>query len=268
MQERPSSAAINRYLTYLGWIPSSEWVPPLLLWWQRHGGDGPELLWFTEALERLSYGLRILGHGGDKRAQRFAAISAAIRRADTLTPQSEVMTFTKDERRTITYNMRDLYGRSQQTCKLVLMRLADAMAGTVSPAVEGELTVEHILPTKPSASSVWQQWFADANQRARSCSSIGNLALLPTALNDRARNHEFTRKRLVYREADRGVAGTLLRDVVEQQEWRAAQIERREAQFLEMIQQFWNFNRSDAEAPSDQQPQARQTTRRRAQGVA
>ncbi len=65
------SAAINRHLTYLGWLPSSEWVPPLLLWWQRHGDDGAELLWFLEALERLSYGLRILGHGLDKRTQRF-----------------------------------------------------------------------------------------------------------------------------------------------------------------------------------------------------
>ncbi len=176
------------------------------------------------------------------------------------------MSLTKDERRTITYNMKDLYGRSQQTCKLVLMRLADAMAGTVSPAVEGELTVEHILPTKPSSTSIWQQWFADANQRARFCSSIGNLALLPTALNDRARNHEFTRKRLVYREADRGVAGILLRDVVDQQEWRAAQIERREAQFQQLVQQLWNFkdSKTDADASPDQQPRPGRASRRRA----
>ena len=74
------SSRISSLLTYLGWLKGhSDWVPPVMLWWLGKGKDPGELAWFLGALDRLAYGLRILGHGTKRRASRFGAVVHAIR---------------------------------------------------------------------------------------------------------------------------------------------------------------------------------------------
>ena len=65
------SADIARTLTYLSWLPASDWIPPAMLWWLAKGKDPAELAWFLQRLDRLAYGMRILGLGASRRAKRF-----------------------------------------------------------------------------------------------------------------------------------------------------------------------------------------------------
>ena len=68
------SRKISSLLTYLGWLKGhSDWVPPVMLWWLGKGKDAASSRGSSAALDRLAYGLRILGHGAKRRASRFGA---------------------------------------------------------------------------------------------------------------------------------------------------------------------------------------------------
>ena len=68
---RCSPPTIARTLSYLSWLPASDWIPPAMLWWLGKGKDPAELAWFLQRLDRLAYGMRILGLGASRRAKRF-----------------------------------------------------------------------------------------------------------------------------------------------------------------------------------------------------
>ena len=74
----PHSPAISQYMRYLGWHSFSDWKPVVLAWWLRHGEDAAALEKFLAKLDRLAFGVRILGIGGSKRAHRFGVVTAAI----------------------------------------------------------------------------------------------------------------------------------------------------------------------------------------------
>jgi hypothetical protein len=73
----PESGDINRRLRHLSWLTSSEWIPPLLLWWSRHAGDAQALAAFLARLERLAFGLRVLGVGSVTRQARGHQLRSA-----------------------------------------------------------------------------------------------------------------------------------------------------------------------------------------------
>lgn len=236
----PQSPRIAAYLTYLNRLPGGEWVAPAMLWWLAPNRTPAELEWFLQRLDRLAYGMRLLGLGFDKRSQRFARLMAAIRSGEALDGPASPLNFTREEQRSMLYNLRDLHARSPQTCRLVLLRLNDAIAGRDPDGPTTDLTVEHVLPRKPSPASQWRKWFPDAQDRERCTGSIGNLVLVPKAHNDRARNYDLARKKEIFFAADAaGIAlNSYLRD---KSEWRAAEILAREADLIARVMSLWNL---------------------------
>ncbi len=194
----PHSRRISSLLTYLGWLKGhSDWVPPVMLWWLGKGKDAAELAWFLGALDRLAYGLRILGHGAKRRASRFGAVVHAIRSNRDLKSDASPLNLARDELRTIHHNLRDLHARSAPMAKLVLLRLNDHMAGSAQDVPFEELSVEHLLPRKPGINSPWRDAFPDPAERDRHTESLGNLVLVTKAQNDKAGNLDFARKKEV-----------------------------------------------------------------------
>jgi hypothetical protein len=168
---------VGSYLGYLGWLGSHDWMPPLMLYWRTVGGQVELLVPFLRGLDRLAYGLRLLGIGLDKRAVRYRAVIDAIR-SGTLGEAGSPLDLTRDELRLINHNLRALHARSQLACKLVLLRLNDAIAGAPQNLEPSDLTVEHVLPQKPGRNSVWRQGFPAAEERERCTQSLGNLILV------------------------------------------------------------------------------------------
>jgi hypothetical protein len=232
---------IGRYLTYLGWVGSAEWVPPLILFWHRCGGDAGRLEAFLVRYDRLCFGLRLLGIGADKRLSRFNAVLQAIR--DGREPQAvdNPLDLTREEQRNILYNLRGLHARSQLTCKLLLLRLNDLIAGTPQHLDPSLLTVEHVLPQKPGRNSQWRTWFPLADERETCTQSLGNLILVTREQNDRARNMELPRKIAVYF-ADPQAAPHISRDLKGVTEWRRDQIIAREQRLLALVNRLWQLD--------------------------
>ncbi len=162
----PQSEAINRRLTYLNWLGSSEWVPATMLWLSEHRGSPAEILRFLELIERFAYSLRLLCIGAGKRTARFSGVLSAISRGTIFDAERSPCTLSREEQRHIAHNLRNLHERHPQTCKLVLLRLNDELAGSPQSLDLADWTVEHVLPQSPGRVGQWRTWFPDPDERS------------------------------------------------------------------------------------------------------
>lgn len=240
----PESAEISRRLRYLNWLGSSEWVPPTMKWLTRHRTEPAEILRFLEIIEPFSYGLRLLCIGAGKRAARFAGIMSAIDDGTLFDPELTPCRLAPDEQRHITYNLRNLHERHPQTCKLVLLRLNDELAGAPQNLNPADWTVEHILPQSPGRNGQWRQWFPDNDEREHLTQSLGNLVLVRRTQNDKASNQDFARKKAIYFKHTQGEMPLLTREIEEAGVWTPAHVREREERFLRILARIWHLDLS------------------------
>jgi hypothetical protein len=257
----PHSKEISAYLTYLGWLKgNSDWVPPAMLWWMRHGHDAGELAWFLGQLDRLAYGLRIQGHGSKRRITRFNAVLNAVRNGRDLRGGSSPLKLAKEELKAIHYSLRNLHARCAPISKLVLLRLNDHIAGVPQNLDPGNMTVEHVLPKKPGANSEWRGLFPDPRERERLTECLGNLVLSTKAQNDRASNLDFGRKKEVLFHTAGAPVVTVNDYVRHQSQWTVDQIAEREAALLGCLDELWQIGEPPMRAeppPAVPQPKRR-----------
>ena len=72
--------------------------------------------------------------------------------------------------------------------------LADAGARYDHPII----SIEHVLPQRPSDGSQWLDWFPDPDERGEWTHAIANLVLLSRRKNSQASNYEFEQKKTAY----------------------------------------------------------------------
>jgi hypothetical protein len=237
----PESAEITRRLTYLSWLGTSDWVPPTMLWVRRHRNSPAEILRFLELMDRFSYSLRLLCIGTNKRAGRYNDILLAIHGGTLFDPKSTPCILDRDEQRHITYNLYNLYERHPLTCKLVLLRLNDELAGAPQNLDPKEWTVEHVLPQSPGRKSLWRTWFPDPNERDSFARSLGNLVLVRRSQNDRASNQELDHKQAVYFSGRPDSMPVITREIATARQWGPAEIRSREERFLRILSRIWGL---------------------------
>jgi hypothetical protein len=159
---------------------------------------------------------------------------------------------TRDEVRNIAYHLRTFYKRDQPVCKLLLLRLNDELARSVTLLQPSDYSIEHVLPLRPGAKSEWRRWFPDAEEREMCTESLGNLVVVTKAQNEKARNKEFARKREIYRGFDDTPVLPITRDAVEAPVWRAGEIRSREGRLMELIRDTWNIDLPGTQVRLDQ----------------
>jgi hypothetical protein len=263
----PQSARIAQYLRYLGWHSFSDWLPPVMLWWLERGEDAEGLARFLHRLDRLAFGVKILGIGGSKRARRFALVAAAIADGSDLDGPGNPLELTRPELKTIEYNLRDLHLRNAPAAKHLLLRLGDVKAGAPeSSTLPGDMTVEHVLPRKLSATSQWRGWHLDPEIRDRCTQSLGNLVLVTKTQNDRAGNLDFARKLDIYFNFPGAPIPILNEDLRGRTEWKTADIQAREAQLMQLIEELWKLDlpklREQAQEAAARQSKSRRKRKR------
>ena len=83
--------------------------------------------------------------------------------------------------------------------KPLLLRLNAEMTDPLCPpSFPHELTLEHVLPQKPSPQSIWLQKFPDPVKRKHLSELLGNYALLTQKMNPKGSNSEFLKKKRIY----------------------------------------------------------------------
>ena len=256
----PESEEISRRLGYLAWLGSSEWVPATIKWLSLYRDDPAQMLRFLSIIEPFAFALRLLCIGAGKRMTRFAGVLSAIGDGSLFDAERSPCVLTRDEQRHITYNLRNLHERHPQTCKLVLLRLNDELAGSPQSLDPVEWTVEHVLPQSPGRNGQWREWFPETDERELLTQSLGNLVLTRRNQNDKASNQDFARKKAVYFRHAHGEMPAITREIDTADTWTPSQVRAREARFLQILARIW---RLDLSAMQSQEGEVRSMTRRR-----
>lgn len=235
--------SMRRRLMYLNRLPDGDWAPAAMLA-LRHWPQEPEYAQFLLAeVDRLAHLLRMLCAGTGKRIRRFAEVVSAIRSGEAHDRNHAAFQITRDEARNIAFHLKDLHERNPKVCKLLLLRLSDELRGEPSGVDPDLYTIEHVLPQRPSASSVWRQWFPTAEERSQIVDSLGNLVLITKSQNDRAKNASWDAKKQIYlATTEKAPLLPITRDVLDAPQWRRFEIEAREQKLFEIIETLWRID--------------------------
>lgn len=234
--------ATAQLLSYLGWFVSSDWIPPVMAAWRHFESTPAKLEPFVRRYDRLVYVMRIIGLGADKRAARLQAVLNAVKTGADLDGPDSPLELSRDEQRTALHNLGRLHTRSQIVCKLVLLRISDDLAGAPQGLDPAHYTVEHVLPQKPSRTSVWRQSFPAADEREKCTHSLGNLVLITRDQNDKARNLDLAAKLNVYFRPSPHPLPAITQELVDVTAWQADNILEREERMLAAVRRIWQLD--------------------------
>jgi hypothetical protein len=236
-----------RHLVYLNRLNGSEWKPAAMLTLRKYSGQPEIALALIAAIDRFAHLLRLLGYGSGKRVSRFRAVIHEIESGGATGGDADVFQLSRDEIKVAVYNLRDLYERSSQISKVMLLRINDTIEGRLRLVDHGEFSIEHVLPQRPKASSVWREAIRDPELRERATESLGNLTLVPKHLNQKARNNDFEVKRAILEAAlDADSDFAITRDVLMAESWELSTIIARERRFLAAAAEFLGIDTSEA----------------------
>ncbi len=232
-------ADAERPLVYLSRLNGEEWVPSAMLSIRRHHEGDPGGIALLAEIDRQAHLMRLLLIGRDKRVSRFAAIAAAIRSGQPAISASMLFQPSREELKAIAFNLQSLWRRNPSFAKLLLLRISDEIAGTLNRVDPATLSVEHVLPQRPSKKSNWKRIFKDADEREALTQCLGNLALVSERRNETLSNDDFDIKRPVLaRTASDNPAAALLDDVIKASTWGPSEIRARDARMTKIVEQF------------------------------
>ena len=235
-------AEARRHLVYLGRLPEGDWAPAAMLALQHYAEDPTRGNILLKEIDRLAHLLRLLCAGTSKRVRRFGHVMDLIKSKAPIKPGEGPFQISRDEVRNIAYHLRTFYKRDQPVCKLLLLRLNDEIARSVTLLEPSDYSIEHVLPLRPGAKSEWRRWFPDGEERESCTDSLGNLVIVTKSQNEKARNKEFARKREIYRGFDDKPVLAITRDALEASGWRAQEIRAREAKLMDLIRETWGID--------------------------
>jgi hypothetical protein len=241
-------AEARRHLVYLGRLPEGDWAPAAMLALQNYADDPARGNLLLKEIDRLAHLMRLLCAGTSKRVRRFGHVMDLIKSKAPIRLGEGPFQMSRDEVRNIAYHLRTFYKRDQPVCKLLLLRLNDEIARSVTLLEPSDYSIEHVLPLRPGAKSEWRRWFPDSEEREACTESLGNLVIVTKGQNEKARNKEFARKREIYRGFDDKPVLPITRDAVEASAWRAQEIRAREVKLLDLIRDTWGIDLPSTQA--------------------
>lgn len=234
---------INSLLRWLNQIDNSDWMPPAIRYMSRYHDQPARLVRFFSELERLAASLMIRRQYAHRRQPRYNQLLRAIEQGEDLSKPGSPIQLSQQERdETVGALSGDFYLMAATPRNYTLRRLDSYLSGSGATYDHHVMTVEHVLPRNPSRGSDWMRWFPSEAERSRWVHRLGNLALLTREKNRQAYNYEFATKKQVYFAARNGVTPfALTTQVLQEEEWTSAVIERRQQELLNHLKQLWRL---------------------------
>ncbi|WP_214403720.1 DUF262 domain-containing protein [Pseudonocardia lacus] len=232
---------VNLWLRRLAQLDNADWQPPALWALRHHGADAGWMSQFLERLERLAASLLIRRFGPTERQLRYGAVLRGLDAGEGL--RSAALDLTAEEQQhTMTALDGEIY-RQARVRRYTLLRLDEELAAAPGVSYDHKIiTVEHVLPQTPAATSEWRELFTD-RERAYWTHRLANLVLLNRSKNAQAQNYDFTQKKAKYFTGKKGVvAFALTSQVIATAEWSPRLLERRQHDALELLAKAWDLS--------------------------
>jgi len=241
-QNSQDPSQINATLRWLQRIDNSDWIPPSILFISKHSNDVEMLKRFFIKLERLAASLFIQRVGVNDRIDRYAKILAEIDSNPDITKINSSLDLSEIEiNNTLEVIKGDIYPLSTRARNYLLLRLNYWLSDGLQWVDYKVLTVEHVLPQKPSENSDWiKKYNWSPQSREYWLHKLGNLALLSKRKNSEAQNYDFEKKKNKYFKSASGVSAfALTTPIIDIPDWTEDVVKKRQNEFVEKIKAGW-----------------------------
>lgn len=241
---------VNEMLKWLSRIDNTDWIPPAILFMARNKSDSKALHRFFADLERLAAFLMMCRYGINERIERYGKLLDAIENDADLYAADSPLQLTESECRQLLKELNgDIYRQVPKRRLYALLRLDSALSDGSATYEHGVISIEHVLPQNPKASSQWCDWFPTQDLRDRWVHRLGNLLLLNHKKNSSASNYEFEKKKTAYF-AKGGVSPfPLTTQAIGETDWTLAVLEKRQTNVVNELRQVWRIS---ADVPLDE----------------
>ncbi|MDF1590210.1 MAG: DUF262 domain-containing HNH endonuclease family protein [Desulfobacterales bacterium] len=183
----------NLIKVMLAGLPSTDWIPPLLRYYDRFGHDN--IMRFLELLDNKFSGDWVVQYTPTTRIENMNEIIRAVEIAADTTAIINNICFAIEQDAFKRAIDSAVYGRRFTRCLLLKL---DYLFHDDSQRMSIEsLSVEHILPQNPADTSQWRRDFTD-EQRAEWTDRLGNLVLITTRKNTSQGNLDYADKKIRY----------------------------------------------------------------------
>ncbi|MEI7460447.1 MAG: HNH endonuclease family protein, partial [Pirellula sp.] len=178
----------------------------------------------------------------NERIERYGKLLDAIEQGvDLYAAESPLQLSDKECRRFVTELNGDLYRQVPKRRLYVLLRLDSALSDGSATYDHSAISIEHVLPQNPSASSQWCKWFPTQELRDRWVHRLGNLLLLNHKKNSSASNYEFEKKKTAYFKKGGVSPFPLTTQAIGESEWTLKVVEARQEQAIEELKHLWRI---------------------------
>jgi len=124
--------------------------------------------------------------------------------------------------------------------KYVLLRLESELTDNVAVWDNRVISIEHVLPQNPPASSEWIKDF-DSDDREQLVHQLGNLVLLSKNKNSAAKAYEFDKKKTAYFEKSGGASFAWTNGVISKDKWEPELIRIRTVEAVDHLKKLWSL---------------------------
>ena len=234
----------NSSLRWLLRIGDQDWVPVALLLITRYAETPAVTVAKLAELEKLTAVLWLNRFDINNRIERYGKILEEIANDTAKSAVLPSLLASAEEKKSAADAISgDVYNLSPAPKRtFVLLRLDAALSSGEATYDFDTITVEHILPQTPDATSEWIEWWPDSIAREQSVHLLGNLALLNRRQNSAALNWDFDKKKeKYYQKKTGGSPFQITSRVLKETEWTPAVFARHQAETVAKLKQVWDL---------------------------
>lgn len=236
---------INNLLIWLNKIDNADWLPPAILFLSTFKNDSDYVLWFLTRLERLAAYMHVTAENINSRIARYAQIIDEIqnnKESSLLNPLKSVELTAAEREGFLAALNGDVYDLTPVRRNYIILRLDSFVADAAATYDYTVLTIEHVLPQTIAASSQWEKWWPNKENRDAWLNKIANLVPLTRRKNSAAQNYDFDKKKNVYFTGRGGTSSyALTSQVLCLAEWTESIITKRQHELMETFKHGWNL---------------------------
>ncbi len=140
----------------------------------------------------------------------------------------------------------DIYRKLPKARMVLMLRLEALVSDGSKRQAFAHLSLEHVLPQKPRATSEWIKWFPDEEERDSWTHRLANLVPLHVRKNPAASNFDFATKKNVYFKG-KGTASpfVLTQEVRSENGWTPTHLAERQSRLVGVLRAHWNLSTTD-----------------------